>query len=360
TKTRYALRLKPDHSIGAGHEELDADTPWADVAPGFRDTLGRVTGILDDLRLHSGTETPQSVQTVFTPRTLAAHLKDTFHAAAEANGITLRLALSQQSDMLIRSDYGRIYIALSKLIHNAIVHSQGSETVLSVLMTRASETAWTVTWQVSDNGLGISPEAQSAMCRPFDADTGGLTGANVGLGLYTARQAMRLMGGDLTLRTTNDAGSTGASFVLHHPARPARPASYIKLEPQPVTESKVRYPDKTVLLIEDNRIVGEITAARLRRLVGTTIWAETGTEGLQAFHANDPDLILVDQLLPGMLGSEVVREIRATNTSVPIVGITASTLGSECAELEAAGANYALEKPLSLPQLEKIAGEFFD
>ncbi|MFD2854251.1 hypothetical protein ACFSZS_04885 [Seohaeicola zhoushanensis] len=139
TKTRYALRLKPDHSIGAGHEELDADTPWADVAPGFRDTLGRVTGILDDLRLHSGTETPQSVQTVFTPRTLAAHLKDTFHAAAEANGITLRLALSQQSDMLIRSDYGRIYIALSKLIHNAIVHSQGSETVLSVLMTRASK-----------------------------------------------------------------------------------------------------------------------------------------------------------------------------------------------------------------------------
>lgn len=368
-------------------EELDAGADWSDVAPSFRQTLDRVIAILDDLRLHSGSEAPQTVQTVFTLRALATHLKDTFGAAAEANGITLRFSLSQQSDALIQSDYGRVYIALSKLLHNAIVHSKGSEIILSALMVREGENGWTVTWQVSDNGIGIAPAAQKALFRPFDTDVSGMADANPGLGLYTARQAMELIGGDLTLRTGNDIvadaqpvgaaetsnaaetgpasaiapkPASGTAFILRHPARPAKPAKYIKLEQQPVNEMQVRYPDKSVLLIEDNRIVGDITVARLRRLVGTTVWAETGTEGLEAYIANPPDLILVDQLLPGMLGSEVIKKIRATNTQVPIVGITASTLGSECAELEAAGATYALEKPLSLPQLQKIVGEFFE
>ena len=119
------------------------------------------------------------------------------------------------------------------------------------------------------------------------------------------------------------------------------------------------YQDRQVLLIEDNRLVGEITCSLLRRLFRKVDWAETGDQGLSMWRGASYDLVFVDQLLPGLYGSDVVREIRAAGSEVPIIGVTASTLGSETRELEAAGANLALEKPLSFKQMRNIAEEFF-
>lgn len=363
-------------------EELDAGTPWDEVAPNFRKSLDRMTSLLDDLRVRNSKDEVHMMQTTFTLREMALHLQEIFTGSAQANGVALLLGISQQGDTLIISDYGRVFIALSKLIHNAIIHSHGSEVTISVFLTRQTEGKAIVTWQVSDNGRGISPERYKTVFRPFDTDGFGQDGERPGLGLYTARKAVQAMGGDLSLRRTSDIGAvprrlppfstasakaeianaksySGATFVLKHPARLAERVKHETLEQLPVTETQAKYSDKTVLLIEDNQIVGEITVARLRRLFGKTIWSQDGEDALTAYTANKPDLLLVDQLLPGMLGSELVRHVRETDRHLPIVGITASTLGSEVAELEASGANYALEKPLSVQQLQKIAEEFF-
>lgn len=126
-----------------------------------------------------------------------------------------------------------------------------------------------------------------------------------------------------------------------------------------MSNAKPIFPTRSVLLVEDNKLVGEITSTRLQKLFGNVRWAETGTSGLEMFKVARPDFMLVDQLMPGLTGSELVGEIRKTDKTLPIVGITASTMGSECQELEAAGANLALEKPLSFAQLRGLAIEFF-
>lgn len=367
-------------------EELDEGTPWEEVAPGFKSACDRVNVLLDDLRVRDSTKEAQMLQTVFTLREMSMHLQEVFTGPAQANGVALLFSLSQRSDTPLRSDYGRVFIALSKLIHNAIVHARATEISISAFLTVQSDGVAIVTWQVSDNGRGIPSERRQTIFRPFDTDGKGPSN-RPGLGLYTARKAIEAMGGEVNLRRPDDIGGVprrlppfstakdvaaetpeaeaalgmnpGASFVLKHPARLAEHVEYTTLEHLPVTESQASYPDKTVLLVEDNQIVGDIMVVRLRRLFGTTIWAERGDEALLAYEKNQPDLLLVDQLLPGKLGSEVVQYVRETNREVPIVGITASAMGSECAELEAAGANYALEKPLSMQQMKKIAQEFF-
>ena len=363
-------------------EELDAGTPWSEVAASFRKANGRMTEILDDLRVRTDNEHVQILKTKYTLRELAFHLQETYTGPAQANGIALILALSQQSDCLIESDYGRVFIALSKLVHNAIIHSRGTEITLSAFLTRQSGGGAIITWQVSDDGRGISPERSKTVFRPFDTDGRSEGGDRTGLGLYTAQRAIRAMGGELSLRKTNEAGlvprrlppfsgaakeevekqivvGPGATFVLKHPARLAEHSKFATMEHEPVMETQVLYPNKTALLLEDNQIVGDITVARMRRLFGKSIWVERSDEALIAVEEHRPDLILVDQLLSGMLGSEFIRQIRASDKKVPIVGITASTMGTECAGLEAAGANFALEKPLSAQQLKKIAEEFF-
>src|SRR5690606_11058721 len=157
-------------------------------------------------------------------------------------------------------------------------------------------------------------------------------------GLMPGRTGIRLIGGELVLHSEGK----GSRFVVTPPARSDQPLTGAEQEPVPMNDIQPIYPDRSALLIEDNKLVGEITSARLRKLFHRVDWAETGDGGLELFRAAPHDFVVVDQLLPGMIGSEVVREIRKTHGKVPIIGITTSTMGSEGQELEEAGANYAL------------------
>ncbi len=335
-------------------EELKSGMSWEDVGASFDKTLERVVSILDDLRADSGAEGGLAAMQAFTPRRMAQQVLDVFRPAAMANGIALRVTLPQTADMAIRCDHGRVFIALSKLVHNAIVHSKGTEVGLSAFITPGPGEALTVTWQVSDNGKGIDEAFRDRIFEPFET-SGDTAAERPGLGLYTARKAIRLIGGDLVLH--ND--GPGSRFVLTHPARAdlARPVT--EYESMTMNETAPPFADRSVLLVEDNKLVGEITSSRLRKLFHRVDWAEAGDAGLELFHKNSYDLVIVDQLMPGMTGSDLVSRIRKTHGTLPIVGITASTMGSECRDLEAAGVTYALEKPLSFAQMKGLAEEFF-
>lgn len=335
-------------------DELRSGIQWQDVGASFDKTLQRIVSILDDLRAGSGTEGGHAASLSFTLREMAQQVVEIFEPAAAGNGMRIRTDLGERCDLAIRCDYSRVFIALSKILHNAMVHSKATEIVLSAVILQGRDADLTVTWQIRDNGLGIAADRAALVFEPFET-AGSIAEDRPGLGLYTARKAMRLMGGDLQLQSEG----TGSNFVLTHPAR-VEPISHVT-EQRGLTMSDVTpiYPGRRALLVEDNQLVGEITCARLRKLFQEVDWAESGDLALRLFREKDYDLIIVDQLLPGIIGSEVVQEIRQSNKAVPIIGITASTMGSECRDLEAAGVTYALEKPLNFAQLSSIADEFF-
>ena len=335
-------------------EELKSGADWREVEFSFETTLNRLTGILDDLRVAG--EGSGSAGT-FTLNELSEQVLDAFHGAALAQGISIRRALSQHARTPLLGDPARIIIALSKVVHNAIVHSQGKVVVLGAMLAQKSEQAGQVSWFVSDDGIGIAPDLEESLFDPFTSqDEAGLgTGHAAGLGLYTARKALRLMGGDIELKRT---GEVGSEFVITHPVRIAVAAENGANDQMNNNEKEIAYPDKTVLLVEDNKLVGELTASRLRRLFGSVHWAETGTDGLEMFQHEHPDILLIDQLLPGMAGNELIEQVRLAEPKLPIIGVTASTMGSECELLEAAGANIAVEKPLSFSQLQVLVADF--
>jgi signal transduction histidine kinase/CheY-like chemotaxis protein len=335
-------------------EELKSGADWCEVEFSFETTLNRLTGILDDLRV-AGDEA--GAAGTFTLNELSEQVLDAFHGAAVAQGMTIRLALSQHSQTPLVGDPARVIIALSKVVHNAIVHSKGNVVVLGAMLTPKNEKGGQVSWFVSDDGVGVDTDLQESLFDPFTSrDEAGLgTGQATGLGLYTARKALRLMGGDIELKRT---GEVGSEFLITHPVRIAVAEENGADDQMNDERREIAYPDKAVLLVEDNKLVGELTASRLRRLFGTVHWAETGTEGLAMFQDERPDILLIDQLLPGMTGNELIEQVRLADPKVPIVGVTASTMGSECEVLEAAGANIAVEKPLSFSQLQVLVSDF--
>lgn len=336
-------------------EELKSGADWREVEFSFDTSLARLGGILDDLRVAgAGAETAY----VFTLNELSGQVLDAFNGAAAAQGMTIRLALSEQSSSTpLRADPARIVIALSKVVHNAIVHSHGKEVVLGAVLTKEDDVTGQVSWFVTDDGVGIKPELRESLFEPFTSrEEAGLgTEQAVGLGLYTARKAIRLMGGDIRLEQS---GEGGTEFVITHPVRIVATTAEEGQEQMMTGKDAIGYPDRSVLLVEDNKLVGELTANRLRRIFGKVTWAETGTDGLQMFRKDAPDMLFIDQLLPGMTGSELIAQVRLANPNVPIIGVTASTMGSECEVLETAGANIAVEKPLSYAQLQILVSDF--
>lgn len=108
---------------------------------------------------------------------------------------------------------------------------------------------------------------------------------------------------------------------------------------------------KTILIVEDERNIVDILAFNLQREGYTTLEALDGQDGLDLALAKDPDLILLDLMLPRMDGFEVCKRIRAAGRTTPVIMLTAreeetdKVLGLEL------GADDYITKPFSMREL---------
>ena len=80
---------------------------------------------------------------------------------------------------------------------------------------------------------------------------------------------------------------------------------------------------KTILIVEDEQNIVDILSFNLSREGYDTLEAYDGPAGLQLALENDPDLILLDLMLPGMDGFEVCRKVRESGSAAPIIMLTA-------------------------------------
>jgi two-component system response regulator MtrA len=108
--------------------------------------------------------------------------------------------------------------------------------------------------------------------------------------------------------------------------------------------------DATILLVEDDPSIREVTAIGLRNAGFTVDTASDGQAALDRFRAAPFDLVLLDIMLPRLDGLEVARAIRKTST-VPIVMLTARADTIDVVVGLEAGADDYVKKPFEVPEL---------
>ena len=108
---------------------------------------------------------------------------------------------------------------------------------------------------------------------------------------------------------------------------------------------------KTILIVEDEQNIVDILSFNLSREGYDTLEAYDGATGLQLALEQNPDLILLDLMLPGMNGFDVCRKLREAGSAVPILMLTAreeeadKVLGLEL------GADDYITKPFAMREL---------
>lgn len=114
---------------------------------------------------------------------------------------------------------------------------------------------------------------------------------------------------------------------------------------------------KRILIVDDNDLLRNLLAQALEYAGYVPIGAESGEAALELLQHDPPDLCVVDQMMPGMTGAELIRTLRASRDTrlreLPAIGLSGWEHGQS--ELLDAGAHEALRKPCGVePLLEHV------
>ncbi len=168
---------------------------------------------------------------------------------------------------------------------------------------------------VRDTGLGMTREVQERIFEPFFTTKG--PGHGTGLGLSTVYGIVAQIGGHVFASSEPGAGST---FTIYLPARApdAEPVAPVPLRPA------VRGGAETVLLVEDEELVRQLTREILRRNGYRVLEACDGVAALAVLrdHPEPIDLLLTDVVMPRMSGHELVEQARPLRPAMRILYVS--------------------------------------
>jgi DNA-binding response OmpR family regulator len=107
---------------------------------------------------------------------------------------------------------------------------------------------------------------------------------------------------------------------------------------------------KKILIVEDDNHISELLSQLLRQNGFTPVAAYSGTEALLALPQNEFSLILLDLMLPGKTGEDVLEQIRA-KSSIPVIALTARTDTETTVQILHLGADDYITKPFNNDEL---------
>ncbi len=202
---------------------------------------------------------------------------------------------------------------------------------------------------VSDTGIGIGAEALPRIFKEFQqADTSTTRQyGGTGLGLSISRNLAHLLGGDLNVESELDKGST---FTLVIPIQFGyKPASHSDYEPasaqQAFSQPESASAKKRILVIDDDPDAVYLLQENLNQQEFEIIGARNGSDGARMAREGHPQAILLDIVMPGADGWQVLHDLKAdpVTSNIPVVFLTIVDKKALGFQLGAAG--YLL-KPL--------------
>ncbi len=298
-----------------------------------------VDDILDMAKVTSGKLSLEEVP--FDLHALIHDLGSPAAALAEARQLRFVLQLAPELPRNAMGDPLRVRQVVSNLLSNAVKFTLAGEVRLTV---QAPREGW-IRFEVSDTGIGLSPEQRESLFKEFhqvDSSTTRRYGGS-GLGLAISRHLAESMGGQLWVESELGEGST---FYFELPLPPAAPA---ESHSQPA-QAPALPPGLRVLVAEDNLINQKVILKLVSQAGARVEIAENGQAAVDLHRANTYDLILMDCQMPVLDGYDATALIRAlpgAAARVPIIGVTANAFAEDRHRCLQAGMNGYVAKPLS-------------
>ncbi|WP_343731581.1 ATP-binding protein [Duganella sp.] len=342
--------------------------------------LGILNDVLDFSKIEAGRM--ELAPAAFRPRELLDSVANVMTPNASMRGISLSIGADPQVPQVLIGDAMRLQQILINLVGNAIKFTERGGVTVRVSLPQddvGQGSAVNLRFSVRDTGIGMDSEQQSRLFSAFsqaDASTTRRFGGT-GLGLAICRRLAELMGGDISVRSMQGAGSeflvtlpfavAAADAVVEQPVWHNAPTQGWLLEqpqepiappPTPAAQEPAadapRLQGLRLLLVEDHPLNQVVARGMLEHAGASVVVAENGQLALERLReqSSDYDIVLMDVQMPVMDGFEATRRIRVElGLKLPILAMTAGVMQSEQDQCIAAGMDDFIAKPVDVEQM---------
>jgi len=315
------------------------------------DLLNLISDILDLSKIESGTVTVDAEEVFFS--NLVDMVARPFRHEADTRQLSFEVHVDPNLGRSITTDTKRLQQVLKNLLSNAFKFTGQGGVRLNVSAALGgwsaehpvlSQAPAVVAFEVSDTGIGIPLEKQKIIFEAFqqaDASTSRKYGGT-GLGLAISRELASLLGGEIHLRSTPNAGST---FTLYLPVKYVGPTAAVHattatapaalhagphlapertIEPIPDDRMDIQPGDAILLIVEDDPHYARILIDLARDKGFKALLAMRGDDALNLAKQYQPTAVSLDVFLPDMLGWNVLSQLKQNSLTrhIPVQIVT--------------------------------------
>lgn len=328
----------------------------SDIKTAGRTLLSIINDILDLSRIESGKM--EIIPVDFDVREIIGEIYSFTKDKASDKGLEYHLDISSEIPRRINGDEIRISQIMLNLINNAVKYTQKGYVKLSVSFDMPSSMLKII---VEDSGIGIKDEDKERLFDSFTRlqETSNRKIEGTGLGLNIAKQLLNLMHGQVTLESEFGVGS---KFVVEIPCpvvdstQIGEDKDYVKGSMTSTYKPVLYAPECRLLAVDDNTINIKVIKALLKKSGIQITTAMSGDECIQILKDNKFDIILLDQMMPGMSGIETLTEIRKKSLigDIPVICLTADAIKGARENYIKLGFTDYFSKPIVYTELEEL------
>ena len=351
-------------------EKLDASHPAAQYLTRVEELSGHLLALINDIldmsRIEAGKV--ELEEKAFSLRSLGNKLYDMFAKNLESRGINYEVNFEDMTIDYVIGDELRISQIIINFLSNAVKFTQEGEIIVTFRQMFFQDGNADLMIRVHDTGIGMDPEFINRIFRPFEqegADTTRKYGGT-GLGMAITDQLVKLMNGEIVVKSIPGEGSDFSVF-LHLPvAEGTVPAEQIEKEntaEEAESEEIEVFRGRRILVAEDNEINAMVAREILGQMGAGIDVAENGQRAVEMFDEkpeNYYDFILMDVQMPVMNGRDAAKAIRRLPRKdageILIFALSADAFVEDERRSLESGMNGHYAKPVDFEALQQNVG----
>ena len=329
-----------------------------DIVMASDNLLEIVNGILDISKIEAGKL--EIVNTEYDFKKVTTELIALTRGRLGDKPIELITKIDASIPQVLYGDASRLKQICVNILTNAVKYTKEGSITFSINSVVKNNVCRLII-SVEDTGIGIKQENLNKLFNKFERLDlkDNITIEGTGLGLAITKKLVDMMNGKIVVQSVFGKGS---KFTVSIDQRIVKNPT-IKVEEIDATHEKIEVKNKTVLVVDDNKINLKV-AERLLQTYGVDVeCVESGFICIDNLKSGKKyDLILMDDMMPRMSGVETLQKIKVEipEFDIPVIALTANALTGMREKYLADGFNDYLAKPINKDELNRVINEYLN
>ena len=327
-----------------------------DIINASNTLLEIVNGILDISKIEAGkleiNPSPYNSQDIFTePATL-------IKPRMEEKGLDFSYYIAPDIPETLYGDHTNIKKIITNFLSNASKYTDKGYVKYEVNCLKLNDDVCRIIISVEDSGRGIKKEDINKLFSKFDRleETRNTTVEGTGLGLAITKQLVEMMNGKIMVHTIYGEGSKFTCMIDQRISTEKVKTKTKKLD------TTIDLENIKILLVDDNELNIKVERKLLEKLNCKNVdYCYSGFECLEKNKSNTYDIILLDDMMPKMSGSETLKRLKENpDFKTPVIALTANAITGMRESYIAQGFSEYIAKPIEKETLITVMTRLID